>query len=430
MILSTESNFSLYIKSSIGNAIEWYDFCLYGYFASLIGPLYFPSSDPDISLLSAFSVFTAGFLARPLGGLIFGYIGDIRGRYYAMNIAIVCMSIATFLMAILPDYSQIGLLAPCLLIALRIIQGISAGGQYGNLITITSEGNTRYRGFYFGCAYTVSICGVMLASLVSQLALSQTPASLQSHAWRLPFLLSGLLLILQLYCRPKEGDIQDQLVVQRYRKKSDNPLYLILRNHLKPFLLVIALVTCGGSLYYLLYSYMATYMTQFLGVSLSQALRVTALSQLIGILATPLFGLLGDFFNRKKMLLAGFITFLIVFYPIMNLLWMGYLYTSMALLSIFLSWLCGLTTPAYFEIFPHQVRATGCSLGNGAGAAFCGCVPLIAASITTLYHYHHLAWLYACLLVSGVMVTLLLPGSLSLKKPLSQSHQVPADLSA
>ena len=367
-------------------------------------------------------MFAVGFIARPLGGIIFGHIGDSKGRHYAMNQAVLCTSVATALMALIPDYSQIGVLAPCLLILLRFVQGMSLGGQYGNLLTITSEGDTRYKGLYSSLIFAVSAIGVMLASLASQLAVSYTPASLQHHAWRLPFLLGGLLLFIPTYYRGASDNVHDQRVIQGYRQDSESPFYIIFNHHLKSFLLAVGLVVCVYSIYCLICTYMVTYFVQCLNIPYAKALQINTLVLIISVFTTPAFGLLGDFVNRKKLLLAGLIIFLITCYPMMKLLWQGYLYTGMILLAIFLGWLSGLVTPCYFELFPHKARATGCALATGTGVVFTGFTPLVATGLTTLYHHYHVVWLYAGLLVLGIIVTLLLPGNPSQWSPSSPLH--------
>ena len=167
------------LKISLGNVIEWYDFNLYGYFAVVIAATFFSSSSPFISLLAAYAVFGAGFLARPVGAFVFGYLGDKVGRHYAMNLSIAMMGLATVGMAFLPGASTIGIMAPVLLILLRMIQGLSAGGQFGNLLTITAEDNDyRLKGLNIGITYSISVIGFLLAAFVSVIVIKLIPYSL------------------------------------------------------------------------------------------------------------------------------------------------------------------------------------------------------------------------------------------------------------
>ena len=195
------------LKISLGNVIEWYDFSLYGYFAVAIAATFFPNSTPFISLLATFAVFGAGFLARPVGAFIFGYLGDKIGRHYAMNLAIAVMGLATVGVAFLPGASTIGIMAPVLLAILRMLQGLSAGGQFGNLLTITTEDDDyRLKGLNIGIAYAVSVIGFLLAALVSVVVVNLTPDYLQEYAWRIAFLISALWLIVQMALKDKDID--------------------------------------------------------------------------------------------------------------------------------------------------------------------------------------------------------------------------------
>ena len=155
-------------KNSFGNIIEWYDFSLYGYFATIIAVQFFPDKDAFVALIATFGAFAAGFIARPIGSIFFGRLGDKLGRHYAMNLAIIMMAIPTIIMAFLPGYNVIGVWAPILLVAVRVLQGLSAGGQFGNLLTITSEDdNQTHRGFNLAVAYSTSVVGFLLASAMS-----------------------------------------------------------------------------------------------------------------------------------------------------------------------------------------------------------------------------------------------------------------------
>ena len=184
-------------KNSFGNIIEWYDFSLYGYFATVISAQFFSQESAFVALIATFGAFAAGFIARPIGSIFFGRLGDRLGRHYAMNLAIIMMAVPTVIMAFLPGYNMIGIWAPVLLVAVRVLQGLSAGGQFGNLMTITSEEEEQsYRGFNLAVAYSTSVVGFLLASGVSYLTVSLLPEEWQYYAWRVPFALGFVLLLL------------------------------------------------------------------------------------------------------------------------------------------------------------------------------------------------------------------------------------------
>ncbi|MCL1127855.1 MFS transporter [Shewanella surugensis] len=186
--MSNPRKIKQFFRLSLGNALEWYDFCLFGYFASVIGEVFFNTGDKQTDLLLAFSAFGIGYLSRPIGGWLFGRLGDRIGRYYAMNLSVIIMGISSILCAFLPGYTTIGIAAPILLLLIRIIQGLSAGGQYGNLLVITSENNAlRHKGFYTGIVYSVGTAGFLLASATSSLVLDLSPSNWSDFAWRIPF---------------------------------------------------------------------------------------------------------------------------------------------------------------------------------------------------------------------------------------------------
>ena len=178
----------------IGNVMEWYDFAVYGYFATVIGREFFPSGDPAASLIGAFGAFAAGFLVRPLGGVVFGRIGDLAGRQVALKLSVMVMAVPTVLMGLLPTHSQIGIAAPIAVVLLRIVQGLSVGGEYTSSIIFLSENAPeRQRGFYAIWGLWGSVLGMLLGSGFGDLlAHTLTPDQLQSWGWRLPFLLGAL----------------------------------------------------------------------------------------------------------------------------------------------------------------------------------------------------------------------------------------------
>ena len=178
----------------IGNVMEWYDFAVYGYFAGILGKLFFPSSDPGLSLIASFGAFAAGFLMRPLGGILFGRIGDSMGRQAAMSLSVLAMAIPTVLMALLPTYDQIGIFAPITLVGLRVIQGLSVGGEYtSSLIYLAENGPSHRKAFTAIWGSWGAVLGMLLGSGVGLVTASfLTPEALELWGWRIPFALGGL----------------------------------------------------------------------------------------------------------------------------------------------------------------------------------------------------------------------------------------------
>ncbi|QLE78861.1 MHS family MFS transporter [Francisella sp. Scap27] len=371
-------------KHSFGNIIEWYDFSLYGYFATIISVQFFPNSNPFIALIATFGAFAAGFVARPIGSIFFGRLGDRLGRHYAMNLAIIMMAVPTVVMAFLPDYNLIGIWAPILLIVVRIFQGLSAGGQFGNLMTITSEeDNQTHTGFNLAIAYSTSVVGFLLASGVSFLSINLLPENLQYYAWRVPFALGFLLLLLHFFFR-EDDKIQEEIKEDENSTLEIKPMQELLKHYRWRLSLIVVLSTTAMILYYLDITYMVTYMEQELGLSLSTALAINTISIVAMCIVMPIFGYLSDIYGRKLTHIIGYLLLLIFTVPMVMLMQLQgvFIVASMVIsMAVLTSIIQGVSTPYYTEIFPPRVRATGCSIGFGFGASLSGFAPMIATII-------------------------------------------------
>ena len=362
-------------KNSFGNIIEWYDFSLYGYFATVIAAQFFTNESQFVALIATFGAFAAGFIARPIGAIFFGRLGDRLGRHYAMNLAIIMMAVPTVVMAFLPDYSLIGIWAPILLIVVRLLQGLSAGGQFGNLMTITSEeDNQTHRGFNLAVAYSTAVVGFLLASAVSFLTLELLPQEWQYYAWRIPFALGFILILLHFFFR--EGDkIQEEIQEEKETSLEIKPVEQLLKYYPWRLFLIIILSTTAMILYYLDITYMVTYMETQLHLSLTTALAINTISIVAMCFAMPLFGYLSDIYGRKRMHIIGYLVLLGCTIPLVMGMQANSIYViaimviSMAVLTAMIQ---GVSTPYYTEIFPPRVRATGCSIGFGFGASLSG----------------------------------------------------------
>jgi len=187
----------------VGNVMEWYDFAVYGYFAAIIGRHFFPAENPVSSLLAAFGVFAAGFLMRPVGSIVFGHIGDRAGRKAALTLSVLAMAIPTLLIGLLPTFAQIGLAAPALLVLLRLVQGLSVGGEYGTSITFLVErASPERRGFFGGWSVVGATGGILLGSAVGAVVTTVLGAAeTAAWGWRVPFLLGITVGLTGLYLR-------------------------------------------------------------------------------------------------------------------------------------------------------------------------------------------------------------------------------------
>ena len=369
-------------KNSFGNIIEWYDFSLYGYFATIIAAQFFTNESQYVALIATFGAFAAGFIARPIGAIFFGRLGDRLGRHYAMNLAIIMMAIPTVVMAFLPDYSLIGMWAPILLVVVRLLQGLSAGGQFGNLMTITSEEeNQTHTGFNLAIAYSTSVIGFLLASGVSFLTITLLPQEWQYYAWRVPFALGFILILLYFFFRE-----DDKIKEEIKEEKSDNlkikPIKQLLKYYPCRLFLIIMLSTAAMVLYYLDITYMVTYMERELHLSLATALAINTVSIVAMCVAMPLFGYLSDIYGRKRMHVIGYLILLTCTIPVVMGMQANSLYIIAIMvisMSVLTAMIQGVSTPYYTKIFSPRVRATGCSIGFGFGASLSGFAPMIAA---------------------------------------------------
>jgi MFS transporter, MHS family, proline/betaine transporter len=363
-----------------GNVLEWYDFGVYGYFAAAIGRQFFPVQDAAVSLIASFGVFAIGFLARPLGGLIFGHIGDQLGRRAAVIASVVLMVIPTCIMALLPDYARIGLAAPVLLILLRLAQGLAVGGEYTtSMVLLVEEALPSRRGRVGSFAPFGATGGLLLGSAVGATITGLVPpAAVADWGWRLAFL-TGLVIGLVVLIIRRQLPRETGLVVIR---PAQSPLADAFRTQKRSILKIIGLNLANGIGFYLCFVYVTTWLQQVAGVSQATALLLNsaALAALMAI--TPMLGALSDRIGRKPLLLAG-AAGLVVF--IVPLFW---LMSQHALVAIFAGQLgCALLLacfggagPAFMvEAFPKHVRCSGLSIGyNLALSIFGGTVPMVA----------------------------------------------------
>ena len=368
---------------SFGNILEWYDFSLYIYFAHSIAQQFFPSNDKFISYLLALSTFFIGSLARPLGGLLLGWLGDRYNHHKLINIAIIIMGSSTFAVALLPNYQMIGITAPILLIILRILQGLSAGGQLPGLITLAVKDFTHNRGFTVGLVFSVSSFGFLLASVIAFIMAQFIPAHLEYISWRLPFALSGILFIFYLYLNRK-------FTLNHYPNNSvvkQHNVFISLLQQWRAILAVVALTSMCASLYYLIFTYLVGYRITHLGVSEENAFLLNSIVLLLACILYPVFGQLADKlgYYRIFMLISGLL--LIGTYP---LLWLFRSEDTIApLIALILFTICmaamqGAISPLFAAAFKKDWIATGCALAYSIGNGLSGGAPLLAE---TLNHY-------------------------------------------
>lgn len=369
------------MAASIGNVLEYYDFVVYAFLAAILAKKFFPNESEVAGLLASFAAFGVGFLARPLGGAIIGRIGDKRGRRVALLITIFGMAIGTVGIGVLPTYAQIGVFAPILLVVMRLLQGLSAGGEWGGATSFIAESAPEGRRGWFGGIGQASIAGAsLLGSVVSALvAMSFTPDQMQGWGWRVPFLLGGLLLPVGIYMR---RNIEETPVFAANRNKAPvtppefgSPFGMMA----KAFGFTIVW-TVG---YYVMLSYMPTFLVKFAGLSQSQALWGNSIALAVLVAATPFFGLLSDRIGRKPLLLACCAAFVILPYPVFAIILDKASFPTIVclqiLVNLFIAAFSGAGPAALAELFPTHSRTLLMSVGYSLSVAiFGGFAPYIA----------------------------------------------------
>jgi MFS family permease len=391
--------------SSLGTLFEWYDFYLYGSLAVFFGGLFFPKGNETAQLLASLATFGAGFGVRPLGAIVFGHIGDLIGRKYTFLVTMATMGLATALVGMLPTYEQVGLVATVLLVVLRLLQGLALGGEYGGAATYVAEHvPDARRGYYTSYIQTTATLGFFLSmGVIGTTRLVMGEAAFKANGWRLPFLLSFVLLGVSLYIRLKMKESPLFSKLKSAGKVSKNPLKESFTNpyNLKFVLLALFGATAGqGVVWYTGQFYALTFMQSVLKIDWKTAYTIMSIALLISTPMFLFFGSLSDRLGRKKIMMAGCALGALTYVPI----YMAMKHFSnpgglpvadpaqinmvamIALITIQMVYVCMVYGPiAAFlvELFPTNIRYTSMSvpyhLGNGW---FGGFLPLIATAVT------------------------------------------------
>lgn len=365
----------------IGNLLEWYDFAIYGYLATIVAHVFFPPGDEMAALLATFATFGIGFVVRPLGGVLIGRLADTRGRKAALTLTMFLMAAGTVLIGLLPTYAQIGMLAPLALVVARLVQGFAAGGEWGGSTAFIVEwAPARRRGLYGSLQQSSVAAGLLLGSGTAALCSTLlTPEAMESWGWRVPFLLGGLLAPVGVYIR-RNIDETPAFEAAREANASDPagtepPVLLAAR--------ALGFAVIWTVAYYIMLSYMPTFTQKYAGLSRSEALWSNTVGLVVLVCAVPLFGWLSDRVGRKPLLLACCLSFAVLCYPLFGLMlshpsW-GLVVAIQVLFAIMIATFSGPGPAAIAEIFPTRLRSTWMSAGYSlAVALFGGFAPFIA----------------------------------------------------
>ncbi len=389
------------VTSMMGNLFEWYDFALFGYFAPVIGKLFFPGEDSMIQLLSAYGAFAAGYLARPLGGLFFGHIGDRFGRKKALVLTIMLMAVPTAAIGFLPTYHQIGISASFLLVFLRLLQGISMGGNYSGSITFTTEHSPeKNRGLIGSFAVTSCLMGLMLGSGTAALFSSfLDDAALESWGWRAPFLMGILICVVGYYMRRTVSESPAYEAAQKSGELEKNPIKTLFSKYRGALFTLILVVMLHDLSFYILFVYMPTHLTEFLHLDKSTALSINTVNMFFVMLVTIGSAWLSDRYGRKMVMGAAALLFIVATIPLMSIInqasnpWVIFL--AQTLLAVGVGGYFGPLPALMVESYPTNIRNSAISTTtNISGPVFGGTAPLVVTYLINQTGSHMIPGFY------------------------------------
>lgn len=375
------------MAGGIGNFVEWFDFALYAQFATIIGFHFFPSDDPTASLLATFAVFAVGFFARPIGGLLFGQYGDRKGRKAALSAAVILMSIATLAIGLTPTYATIGVLAPGLLLVWRILQGLSAGGEYaGSGSFVVEHAPVGKRALFASINPVSTALGTVGGALTGLLVTVVVPdPALTEWAWRIPFIIAGPLGLVGLYLRSKVEETPEFTAVleaEEAGNKQHAPVVEAFRTAKKRMFVIFGWAALNAVAFYLLTSYTVAYLTQRIGFSQAEALTVYIVGLLAFAIASPIAGILIDRYGPAVVASVSAVVLGIVVIPAFGLMEMGEIDSALLGLSIYgivVACIATLTPLLMVDLFPARIRYTASAVSyNLAYAVFGGTAPYLA----------------------------------------------------
>ena len=375
--------------SFIGTTIEWYDFFLYGTAAALVfNELFFPDAEPIIGTLAALATYAVGFAARPLGGIVFGHFGDRIGRKSMLVLSLLIMGLATFLIGCLPTHASIGVLAPVLLVVLRFAQGIGVGGEWGGAVLMSVEHAPKGKRGFFGSWPQMGVPAGLLLSTVAFTVMQNvtTEAQFMAWGWRIPFLISIVLVAVGLFIRLRIMESPAFQEIKDSGTESDKPLVDVVKTHRREVLTAMGMRIAENGTFYVITVFVLAYGEEALGLGKNTMLTGVIIAAALGLFTIPFYGWLSDRVGRKKLYMSGAVFSLLFAFPFFMLV------DTKEPVLIWLAIVLGINVghdlmygpqAAYFsELFGTRVRYTGASVGYQLASVFAGgFAPLISVAL-------------------------------------------------
>jgi MHS family shikimate/dehydroshikimate transporter-like MFS transporter len=379
--------------SLIGSVIEWYDFFIYGTAAALIfGQLFFPGSDPLIGTLYSFGTYAVGFIARPIGGVFCGHYGDKIGRKSMLVMTLIVMGVATTLVGLLPTYESIGIWAPVLLVVLRFLQGFAVGGEWGGATLMAVEYAPPGRRGFFGSWPGMGIpAGLVVATAIFTASSSLPPEQFLSWGWRVPFLVSIVLVAVGLFVRLKILETPAFQQMQESGGSSELPVLDVFRYYWRSLLLTMGAFFLLNGGFYVTVTFMLAYGTQNIGVGSGTMLTGVLIAGTVQIFAIGAFAALSDRVGRRPVYLGGAVFLLLFSFPLFWMVNTGVaplIWLAMSIALVALGAMYGPSGAFFSELFSTRVRYSGASLGYQLASAVAGgFAPVIAVALLSAYGY-------------------------------------------
>jgi MFS family permease len=404
--------------SSVGTLIEWYDFYLYGTLAVFFAKNFFPQGNENLALLASFAVFWFGFILRPFGAIFFGHLGDLIGRKFTFMLTLGMMGLATFLVGCIPSYRTWGIAAPILILVMRALQGLALGGEYGGAATYIAEhAPDGKRGLYTSWIQTTATMGIVLALLVILICRqAMGDAAFRDWGWRIPFLLSAILVLLSGYIRLRLEESPLYARLKEEGKSSSNPIkdtYTSGRNWGLMAIALFGATAPEGVVWYTGQFYALIYLTAVLKLNYVTVYTIMMIALTVGSLFFVFFGWLSDHIGRRNIMTLGFALAVVTYWPVFT--WLGTYRDNPVMLTVLVFYLVILVTMAYgpiaaflVELFPARIRYSSMSMpyhiGNGW---FGGGVPFVGTAIAQATGIALGALLYPmAVAAAGVVVSL------------------------